>query len=70
MHTMFVGLRWEKKIKSLGKLHVPFNPSPEHDIGAANRYNDDYEMTPFLQSTQTWRCRVEGGRRAETICKK
>ena len=57
---MFVGLGWEKEIRSLGDPHVPFNPSPEHDIGAANRYySDDYKMTPFSQSTQAWRFRVE-----------
>ena len=38
---MFVGLGWEKEIKSLGDPHVPFNPFPEHDIGVANRYSDD-----------------------------
>ena len=61
MHTMkderdiFVGLEWEKKIRSLGDPHVHFNSLPEHNIVAANRYSDDYELTPFSQSTQTWR---------------
>ena len=50
---MFAGLGWEKD------PHVPFNPSPEHDIGAVNRYSDDYEMTPFSQSTEAWRFRVK-----------
>ena len=42
MHTMgeerdmFPRLGWEKVIRSLGDLHVHFNPLPEHDIGAAN----------------------------------
>ena len=56
---MFVGLGWEKEIRSLGDPHVPFNTSPEHEIGVANRYTDDYEMTPFLQSTQAWRWRMK-----------
>ena len=33
---MFAGLRWEKEIRGLEDPHVPFNPSHEHDIGAAN----------------------------------
>ena len=57
---MFVGLGWEKEIRSLGNPHVPVNPLPKHDIGVGNRYSDDYELTPFLQSTQTWRWRVQG----------
>ena len=44
---------------SLKDFHVPFSPSPEHDIGAANQYNDDYELTSFLQSTQAWRWRMQ-----------
>ena len=56
---MFAGLGWEKEIRNLGDPHVHFNSSPEHDIGVANRYSDDYEMTPFSQSTQAWRFRVE-----------
>ena len=65
MHTMgeerdmFPRLGWEKVIRSLGDLHVHFNPLPEHDIGAANWYSDDYKMTPFLQSIQAWKWRVE-----------
>jgi hypothetical protein len=51
---MFDGLEWEKKITNLGDPHVPFNPLLEHDINVANRYSDDYELTPFLQSTQAW----------------
>ena len=66
MHTMgeerdmFAGLGWEKEIRSLGDPHVPFNSSPEHDIGATNRYSDDYELTPFSQSTQPWRWMMQG----------
>ena len=44
---MFAGLDWEKEIGSLGGPHVLFNPSSEHDIGVANQYSDDYELTPF-----------------------
>ena len=65
MHTMgeerdmFVGLRWEKEIRSLGDPHVPFNPSSDHNIGAENEYSDDYELTPFSQFTQAWRWRIQ-----------
>ena len=65
MHTMgderdmFVGLGWEKETRSLGDPHVPFNPSSEHNIGARNQHSDDYELTPFLQSTQAWRWRMQ-----------
>ena len=52
---MFVGLGWEKEIKSLRDPHVPFNSSPKHNICIVNRYSDDYEMTQFLQFTQAWR---------------
>ena len=42
------GLGWEKEIRSLGEPDVPFISSPECD---------DYELTPFLQSTEAkwWR---------------
>ena len=56
---MFAGPRWEKEIRSIGDPHVPFNSSPEHDIGVANRYSDDYELTPLSQSTQAWRWKME-----------
>jgi hypothetical protein len=56
---MFVGLGWEKKIRSLRDPHIPFNPSPEFEFAARNRSSDDYELSPFLQSTQAWRWRVE-----------
>ncbi len=61
MHTMreeidmYVSLGWEKEIRSLGDLHIPFNPSPKHDIGVGNQYCDDYELTPFSQFIQAWR---------------
>jgi len=56
---MFVGLGWEKEIRSLGDLHIFFNPSPEFEFVAGNRGSDDYELTPFLQFIQTWRWRVQ-----------
>ena len=56
---MFVGLGWEKEIRSLGDPHIPFNSSPEFGFAARNRSSDDYELTPFLQSTQTWRWWVQ-----------
>ena len=65
MHTMeeerdmFAGLGWKKEIRNLGDPHVPFNPSPEHDIDAANRYSDDYKLTPYSQSTQARRWRMQ-----------
>jgi hypothetical protein len=52
---MFAGLGWEKEIRSLGDPLVPYNPSPEHDIGVGNQYTDDFELTPFSQFTQAWR---------------
>jgi hypothetical protein len=56
---IFVGLEWEKDIRILEDAHVSFNPSPKHDIGVANRNNDDYKLTPFLQSTKAWKWRVQ-----------
>ena len=49
---IFVGLGWEKEIRSLGNPHIPFNSSPEFEFRPANQVSDDYELTPFLQSTQ------------------
>ena len=49
MHTMgderdiFAGLEWEKENRSLRDPYVHFNSSPEHDIGAANRFSNDYK---------------------------
>jgi hypothetical protein len=56
---MFAGLGWEKEIRSLGDPHILFNSSPKFEFAAGNRSSDDYEQTPFLQSTQTWRWRVQ-----------
>ena len=56
---MFVGLGWEREIRSLGDPHIPFNSSPEFEFRPGNAGSDDYELTPFLQSTQAWRWRVQ-----------
>ena len=48
---MFAGLGWEKEIRSLGDFHVSFTPSLKHDKRAGNQCSDDYELTPFSQST-------------------
>ena len=50
---MFVGLGWEKEIRSLENFHVLFNLSLEYDIGVVNQHSNDYKMTSFLQFTQT-----------------
>ena len=55
----FVGLGWEVEIVRLVDLHTPFNPSPERGVSGANRFRDDYEITPFSQSTQAWKSRLE-----------
>ena len=58
MHTMgekrdmFAGLVWGNEIRSLGDPHIPFSSSPEFEFRPGNRAGDDYELTPFLQSTQ------------------
>jgi hypothetical protein len=65
MHTMgevrdmFAGLGWEKDIRNIGDPYVPFTPLPKYDIGVANRNNDNYKLTPFLQFTQAWRWKVQ-----------
>lgn len=47
MHTMgegrdmLTGLGRRKDIRNLRDSHLPFNPSPEHDIGATNRSSND-----------------------------
>ena len=56
---MFEGLGWDKEIVSLGDPHVRFNPSLERERSAAKRYLEEYEMTPFLQSIQVWKWRLE-----------
>jgi hypothetical protein len=64
---MFADLGWKKEIRSLGDLYVLFNPSWKHDIGIVNRYSDNYEMTSFLQFTQTWRWRRSGNNMQKMI---
>ena len=65
MHTMgeerkmFVGLGWEKDIRSLGNHDVHFISSSECDIHAGNQCSDDYDLTLFLQSTQARRWRMQ-----------
>jgi hypothetical protein len=67
---MFADLGWEKEIKSLRDLHVPFTPSPKYDICAGNQCSDDYELTPFLQSTQAWRWKMQEVQKQYTKNKK
>ena len=56
---MFEGLGWDKEIVSLGDPHIPFNPSSEREKSVVKRDHDDYEMSPFLQSIQARKLRVE-----------
>jgi hypothetical protein len=56
---MFAGLGWEKEIRSLGDPHILFDPSPDFEFVVGNRSSDDYKLTPFSQSTQAWKWRVE-----------
>ena len=56
---MFFGLGWEKEIKSLKDFDVHFIPSSDYDIRAGNQCSDNYDPTPFSQSTQAWRLRKQ-----------
>ena len=56
---LFVGLGWEVEIVRLVDPHIPFNPSPERGVSGTQRFRDDYEITPFSQSTQAWKSRLE-----------
>ena len=56
---MCEGLGWDIEIVNLVDPYVPFNPSPKYERGAAKGYREDYERTPFLQSTQAWKWRLE-----------
>jgi hypothetical protein len=49
---MFAGLGWEKEIRSLADPHIPVDLSPKFSFAAGNRSIDDYNLIPFLQSTQ------------------
>lgn len=58
----FEGLGWEEEIVSLAEPHVSYNPSPERlrsERSAVQRYREDFEMTPYSQSTQVWKCRLK-----------
>ena len=55
----FVGLGWEVEMVRLAGPHIPFNPSPECGMSGAKQFCDDYEITPFSQSTQAWKSRLE-----------
>lgn len=58
----FEGLGWEEEIVSLAEPHVSYNPSPERlrsERSAVQRYREDFVMTPYSQSTQVWKCRLE-----------
>ena len=55
---MFDGLGWDEEIVSLEDPHIPFNPMPKrerNEKSAAERFCDEYVMTPFSQSTQAWK---------------
>ena len=56
---MFEGLGWDKEVVSLGDPHIPFNPSSKRERSVVKQYRDDCEMTPFSQSIQAWKLRVE-----------
>ena len=55
----FAGLGWRAEIVSLVDPHIPFNPSPKGGLSSAKRFRDDYEIIPFLPSTQAWKLRME-----------
>ena len=43
----------------LADPHILFNLSPKRGVSGAKRFHDDYEITPFSQSTQAWKSRLE-----------
>ena len=53
----FVGLGWKAKRVNLANPHIPFNPSPKGGLSGAKQFWD--EITPFLQSTKSWKWRME-----------
>ena len=55
----FAGLGWEVEIVRLADPHILFNLSPECVVSSAKGFRDDYEITPFLQSIQVWKLRLE-----------
>ena len=44
----FEGLGWGADIVRLADPHIPFNPAQEYGMSGVKRYQDDYELTPFL----------------------
>jgi len=59
---MFEGLGWDEEIVSLGDPHTPFTPSlkrERNESSAIEQFRDEYICTPFSQSTQAWKSRVE-----------
>ena len=55
----FIGLGWEVEIVRLADPHFPFNSSSECEVNGAKRFRAHYEITPFSQSTQAWKSRLE-----------
>ena len=55
----FARLGWEAEIVRLANLHIPFNPLPKRGVNGTKQSHDDYEITPFLQSTQAWKMILE-----------
>ena len=50
----FVGLGWDVEIVRLADSHILFNLSLERGVSGTKRFHDDYEITPFSQSTQVY----------------
>ena len=55
----FAGLGWKVEIVRLVDPHTPFNPLLERRVSGAKQFRDDYEITPFSQSTQAWKSKLE-----------
>ena len=55
----FARLEWEVEIVRLADPHIPFNPSSECEVSGAKQFRDDCEITPFSQSIQAWKSRLE-----------
>jgi hypothetical protein len=63
---MFEGLGYDGEIENFGDPFIPVNPSSERERDESSdidRFCDDYDITPFSQSTQAWRMRAEKDRR-------
>ena len=63
----FAWLGWGAKIVSLADPHIPFNPSPKGGLSDAKWFRDDYKITPFSQSTQVWKWRMEQKERKQYV---